>query len=706
MMARALYKLTLPLLLALFIALGCAQTHVETSDAGNEPPGDGDTEFDGEPDSVDDGGDRDSNGDSPSSGDDDEWPPDSKPGDGDFGGGDFYPPMLSDPSLLPMIFGPEMTSTNLNFGQVRRDRHYPDRSFRAYSFDALPGARITLDLKADYPGALPVLILYGPRGSNGLWRDAVALSTQISSREPVLGRAAIDRFPIVAHGHYLVLVAFPYGGNYTEGFSLSLGCSNQCREPKCPDLTCQGYCPTGFLRDPDGCPSCHCETGADPGFLACDSDGDCPPYMACVGGACEDVRDDDASCICDDLYEPVCGEDGLTYANRCEAECRGVRVRQTGECPEPEGAECRYDSDCPADRVCVNGLCSASANACQCPDIWEPVCGVDGRTYDNRCWLSCAEVELAYAGLCSPEVICRPLCETSPGNGAAGEWLDGCSGQPLNAGDCSGCESRCLYAGSAAEGWYSSCDRSLILRAPCRSACQCPSVWDPVCGVDGVTYTNPCAIACATVAVAHLGECRNPAEGCASDSDCPPGRSCANDPDCANPRGCPTLCLESPGLMSCAADADCLSGQYCYAENRFSDPVCVDIGESGCQVTGCFGEVCAPYRVGTECDWAPKMACFDHATCGIDPDGFCSWMDNPTAGMERCLDQVAMGTTCTVDSDCPVGYFCEQHSVCSPADCVCPTFDAPVCGGNGRVYPNACLAVCEGVFIRALNPCP
>jgi hypothetical protein len=47
-------------------------------------------------------------------------------------------------------------------------------------------------------------------------------------------------------------------------------------------------------------------------------------------GACEESPQ-----LCNELYQPVCGCDGVTYPNDCHAAMKGVSVASTGACPAP-----------------------------------------------------------------------------------------------------------------------------------------------------------------------------------------------------------------------------------------------------------------------------------------------------------------------------------------------------------------------------------
>ena len=90
--------------------------------------------------------------------------------------------------------------------------------------------------------------------------------------------------------------------------------------------------------------------------------------------------------VCPQIFKPVCGVNGVTYANSCIAGSRGVAVAHDGPCvPTPPRPRPR---PYPRPQVCT--------------DIYQPVCGRDGQTYPNACIAHMNGARVRHAGECRP----------------------------------------------------------------------------------------------------------------------------------------------------------------------------------------------------------------------------------------------------------------------------------------------------------------
>jgi hypothetical protein len=248
-------------------------------------------------------------------------------------------------------------------------------------------------------------------------------------------------------------------------------------------------------------------------------------------------------CDCTGILAPVCGEDGNTYVNVCEARCAEVPLVARGVCEDTscggeQGADvCDDESFCEIRPGCDSmavGMCQETPETCTDDDA--PVCGCDGDTYTNDCQRQMAGVPLDFRGDCSnPPVEC--------------ESNDQCMTEEF-------CARR--------EGV---CDDQLGLCIPRPDAC--PDNLDPVCGCDDVSYSNACEAAAAGASVASQGECFVPPVECTENAECTDDEYCAKRPgQCGGTGVCKTTPEVCPDIFApvCGCDGETYDNR-CVAAN-------------------------------------------------------------------------------------------------------------------------------------------
>ena len=116
--------------------------------------------------------------------------------------------------------------------------------------------------------------------------------------------------------------------------------------------------------------------------------------------------------VCTQVYSPVCGNNGQTYSNACEAKKAGTTINYNGECgacvKENEKALqnkqecCSGLIFCPVSTTDASnvGICRKSCEQTVCTTEYDPVCGNNGKTYSNQCNADNAGVKVKNKGKC------------------------------------------------------------------------------------------------------------------------------------------------------------------------------------------------------------------------------------------------------------------------------------------------------------------
>jgi hypothetical protein len=216
----------------------------------------------------------------------------------------------------------------------------------------------------------------------------------------------------------------------------------------------------------------------------CGSSADCgdDEYCSIASGACLTGKSvgfcKPRPTACTEVLKPVCGCDGKTYDNACEATKQGTALAGDGAC----GTGCSSNEQCGQGEYCelAQGACGQAAptGTCKappdaCPEISSPVCGCDGKTYGNGCLAAQAQVSVLSAGECACGGPANVPCEA----GRYCELAQGACLGPNAAGQC-----------------------KVVPTA-------CTTVQSPVCGCDGKTYGNACEAAKMQQNVAAANAC-------------------------------------------------------------------------------------------------------------------------------------------------------------------------------------------------------
>ena len=296
----------------------------------------------------------------------------------------------------------------------------------------------------------------------------------------------------------------------------------------------------------------HHEVECDPNDAtcrACEHNADCTDleYCAKAPGSCHQT----GACAsrpaaCTRELRPVCGCDGVTYANLCVAAANGVSIAHEGRCRDVCGTIAGLP--CPEGQFCdlQPGLCGAAdlGGHCvevshACPLVYDPVCGCDGVTYSSDCERQNAKAQKAHDGPCTPSRQCEGVCDCYRTQTFPEPCLLECA-TCRNYWTCD--DGQCVpHCGSLLEppmceprvcggiaglpcgpGEFCELPKGECHTADLQGICLpqpkiCPDLYAPVCGCDGVTYSNECDRQAAGAQYAYAGAC---GEKCETACDC------------------------------------------------------------------------------------------------------------------------------------------------------------------------------------------
>lgn len=480
----------------------------------------------------------------------------------------------------------------------------------------------------------------------------------------------------------------------------------------------------------DGCNTCSCSDGQ----VIC-------TLKACVPNGCVGLKPAVPK-VCNAIYAPVCGCDGKTYPNACDADNNGITSHKKGKCPEPP-----------------KGCKGTPSKNVSCPENYAPVCGCDGKTYSNTCFAKAAGVTSYTTGKCAANT-----CKYNGKEYKAGDRFkdkDGCNTCTCGKDGSVACtEMACPTPQECGGKQGKTCGKDewcfyeigkMCGQTDLLGVCQrimlrkCTTDYKPVCGCDNKTYTNECQALNARVSVLHVGACSGTSVVCkANGRTYKPGETFKID--------CNTCTCGKNGSIGCTkikcpsrtcggiAGKKCNTGEYCHYEIgdqcgaadqlgtcRPRPQRCATIHKSVC---GCDGKTYsnACFAAAKGVSVAKNAACNAPGVCKYNgkvykagesfksTDGcntcFCSKDGRVACTKKACVKICGgiRGAACAKDEYC----FYTPQAICGYADATgvckkrpqnCPSVYKPVCGCDGKTYSNSCMAAGNGQGVYKEGEC-